>query len=364
MTGAPLVCTLTRGEAHGGIARVSELLWRAVCAITNRECQRLSLFPTDATELTFATRLAYARALVAAQLADRPPWILFDHLGIARPQVLVPSPLRAPYTVFLHSLEVWRPLPQHRKRALLNAEFLIANSQYTADRTRSFHPDLPQIHVCHLALDQQPAGDDGDQDRDLVRRVAERSVLIVGRMVSVERHKGHDQLLEVWSDVVSRVPSAQLVVAGQGDDAARFQRKARELGVDRSVLFTGKVSESTLHALYERAAVFAMPSRAEGFGLVYLEAMSHRLPVIASTVDAASEIVVDGETGFLIDPDDRGALADRLVRLLEDASVRRRFGQAGYARWQARFSYERFQARLSEILGTLMTPPVTPRPAD
>ena len=60
-----------------------------------------------------------------------------------------------------------------------------------------------------------------------------------------------------------------------------------------------------------------MPSRAEGFGLVYLEAMSHRLPVLASTVDAASEIVVDGETGFLIDPDSRASLVDRLVTLLE-----------------------------------------------
>src|SRR5262245_44200209 len=314
MTGKPLVCTLTRGEAHGGIARVSELLWRTIHTITKGECGRLSLFPNDSNELTFATSLAYARALVAAQLADRPPWILFDHLGIARPQVLVPSPLPAPYAVFLHSLEVWRPLPQHRKRALLNAEFLIANSQYTSDRTRSFHPDLPQIHVCHLALDEQPAVEPGEHDRQLLRKVGERSVLIVGRIVRAEGHKGHDQLLEVWWDVGSRGPTAQLVIAGQGDDAARLQSKARELGVDRSVLLTGKVGESTLHALYDRAAVFAMPSRAEGFGLVYLEAMSHRLPVVASTADAASEIVVDGKTGFLIDPDDRAALVDRLVR--------------------------------------------------
>ena len=162
MTGTPLVCTLTEGDTHGGIARVSELLWRATQAITAGACRRLSLFPKNSSALTFATRLAYARALVATQIGERPSWILFDHLGIARPQVLVPAALRAPYAVFLHSLEVWRPLPLHRKRALSNAEFLIANSHYTAARTRAIHPDLPAIHVCHLALDEQrllPAGD-------------------------------------------------------------------------------------------------------------------------------------------------------------------------------------------------------------
>jgi glycosyltransferase involved in cell wall biosynthesis len=82
------------------------------------------------------------------------------------------------------------------------------------------------------------------------------------------------------------------------------------------------VSEATLHALYQRAAAYAMPASAEGFGLVYLEAMSHRLPVIASTADAAREIVVDGETGFLIAPDDRAALANRVVTLLTDESLR------------------------------------------
>ena len=96
-----------------------------------------------------------------------------------------------------------------------------------------------------------------------------------------------------------------------------------------------------------------MPARAEGFGLVYLEAMSHRLPVLASTADAATEIVVDGETGFLIDPDNRQMLVDRLVTLLDDGALRRRFGDAGYARWRAQFSYDRFQARLGEILRPL-----------
>jgi len=183
--------------------------------------------------------------------------------------------------------------------------------------------------------------------------MTDRSVLLVGRMASAERHKGHDQLLDVWNDVLGSVPSAQLLIAGQGDDLPRYRAKARDLGIDRHVLFAGRVSEATLHALYQRAAAYAMPASAEGFGLVYLEAMSHRLPVIASTADAAGEIVVDGGTGFLITPDDRSALVDRLVTLLTDESLRKRLGNAGYARWRTQFSYARFQARLEEILRPL-----------
>jgi phosphatidylinositol alpha-1,6-mannosyltransferase len=350
VTGAPLLCTLTQGDPHGGIARVSELLWRATQAITSGACRRLSLFSSDQNELTFSRSLAYSKALLAAQLGARPSWILFDHLGIARPQILVPSRLRAPYAIFLHSLEVWRPLPRHRKRALLNAEFLIANSHYTAERTKAIHPDVPAIHVCHLALEAPSSAAAGNSDRELLARIGDLSVLLVGRMLSAERHKGHDELLDAWGEVLKRVPAAQLVIAGQGDDLARYQAKAKSLGIDHRVLFAGRVSEATLHALYDRAVAYAMPARAEGFGLVYLEAMSHRLPVLASKVDAAREIVVDGETGFLIDPDDRAALVDRLVELLEDEPLRRRLGDAGYARWQNHFSYTRFQARLQEIL--------------
>jgi phosphatidyl-myo-inositol dimannoside synthase len=236
---------------------------------------------------------------------------------------------------------------------LLNAQFLIANSHYTAARTQAIHPDLPPIHVCHLALDEQPLPAGEAPDLDLLAKVSGASVLIVGRMVRAERHKGHDELLEAWQEVLSRVPSAQLVIAGQGDDLERYRAKAKERSIAGQVLFAGRVSEATLHALYERAAVYAMPARAEGFGLVYLEAMSHRLPVLASTADAASEIVVDGETGLLIDPDNRAMLVDRLVTLLNDQSLRRRLGDAGYTRWRGQFSYARFQSRLEEILRPL-----------
>ena len=75
------------------------------------------------------------------------------------------------------------------------------------------------------------------------------------------------------------------------------------------MLFTGWVNEETLAAVYGRVAVYAMPSDGEGFGLVFLEAMKHRLPCIASTTDATREMVVDGQTGFLVNQDRSGRIS-------------------------------------------------------
>jgi phosphatidylinositol alpha-1,6-mannosyltransferase len=93
-----------------------------------------------------------------------------------------------------------------------------------------------------------------------------------------------------------------------------------------------------------------MPSRNEGFGLVYLEAMAHGLPCVGSDEDAAREIIVDGETGYLVKQSDQAALRDRLIGLLTDATLRRTLGLGGRARLAREFSYDRFSSRLGTAL--------------
>jgi phosphatidyl-myo-inositol dimannoside synthase len=151
------------------------------------------------------------------------------------------------------------------------------------------------------------------------------------------------------------VADARLVFIGDGDDVGRLRERAAALGISAQVMFPGFASEAELIGFYRRAAVFAMPSRGEGFGLVYLEAMAHGLPCVAAVNDAAAEVIEDGETGFLVRQDDCGALTDRLIRLLTDEPLRCQMGGAGARRVQERFSYERFArtmlARLDEARG-------------
>src|SRR6185436_2909145 len=140
---------------------------------------------------------------------------------------------------------------------------------------------------------------------------------------------------------VAHVPDAQLLIVGSGDDRQRLEQRAAGSSVALSIIFTGFVDDSALHALYERAAVFALPSRGEGFGLVYLEAMAHRLPCVGSTHDAAGEVILDGQTGRLVEQDDLSAMASAISSLLQDEAERRRMGLAGQERLSNVFSFDR-----------------------
>jgi phosphatidylinositol alpha-1,6-mannosyltransferase len=115
-------------------------------------------------------------------------------------------------------------------------------------------------------------------------------------------------------------------------------------------VFCGFVPDATLQTLYDRAALFALPSGGEGFGLVYLEAMAHRLPCVGSTQDAASEIIVNGRTGRLVDQNDIAGLSETVASLLLDESQRRAMGDAGHARATTDFTFERFSARLRTLI--------------
>jgi phosphatidylinositol alpha-1,6-mannosyltransferase len=282
------------------------------------------------------------------QVRDRGTACVFDLLGVARTQSYLPPPLRAPYLIPLYGIEVWRPLEWDRRRALAHATVVFAISAHTLERARPFVPGLNGAPVLPLALEERKP--EGAVDAALLGRLGRGFFLIVGRMDARERYKGHDQLLEA----LTGIPEARLVVAGDGDDRPRLEAKASGLGMPDRVHFTGFTSEATLMELYRRCAAFAMPSRGEGFGLVYLEAMRAGKPVLAARGSAAGEIVVDGATGLLVDPDDREELREALGRLLDYPGEAKRMGEAGFERWRKELSLERFRERLWPLLERLI----------
>ncbi|HEV7503823.1 MAG TPA: glycosyltransferase family 4 protein [Thermoanaerobaculia bacterium] len=286
------------------------------------------------------------------QLANRREAYVFDLLGPARTQGYLPGPLRSPYLVPMYGIEVWRPLEWDRRRALAGATVKFAISQHTLERALPFCPGLAGTTVLPLALEDRAA--EGTVDASLIGRIGRGFLLIVGRMDATERYKGHDQLLEALPHVLKLCPNARLVVAGDGDDRRRLEEKAAYLGSGSAVVFAGFTSEATLAELYRRCAVFAMPSRGEGFGLVYLEAMRAARPVLAAQHTAAEEIVVHGKTGLLVDPDDRETLSKALARLLHEVGAARRMGWAGRERWEREFGLDRFRERLEPLLAGLV----------
>lgn len=352
------------GLDGGGRALVGRLLAGA-CAELARE-RKIALrlltltggLPAGIGETALSSRdfggdaRALALHLWRRQILGRREAYVFDLLGPARIEAFLPRPLRSPYLVALHGVEVWHPLEWDRQRALSRATALFAVSAHTLERARPYCRGLEGAVVVPLALEERPPA--GEADMALAQQLGRGFVLIAGRMASGERYKGHDQLLEAMPHVRTLCPYARLVVVGDGDDRVRLAQKAEALGLGSAAVFTGFTSEATLDELYRRCALFAMPSRGEGFGLVYLEAMRAARPVLAARGSAAAEVVADGETGLLVDPDDRETLARTLARLLRDAGAARRMGWAGRERWEKQFGMDRFRERLAPLLKTLV----------
>jgi phosphatidyl-myo-inositol dimannoside synthase len=344
------LATATLAPSGDGIAYAARLLHRAMSDLGGREPPLIELGVTGAEPVAMRMRVQFFAKLARLQSLRQVNWVVFTHVGIARAQLKVPRQFRRPYAVFLHGIESWSATLDAERRAVLRgARARIAISQHTARRVAAAHPDLPPIDTCLLAL----LPDDEHPDRipaDVRVDYGPHAVVIVGRMATTERYKGHDQLMLAWQRVLAQVPDASLVMVGRGDDVERIRAKAAALGLGRTVHLPGYLPDAALRAVLRHAAVFAMPSRGEGFGLVYLEAMRAGIPCLGSRDDAAADLIVDGETGLLVPRQDTDAIAGAIARLLTDEPMRLRLGEAGRRRYENVFTYPRFRARLAGLL--------------
>jgi phosphatidylinositol alpha-1,6-mannosyltransferase len=292
--------------------------------------------------------------LAAAALADKPDLALTTHIGMGPAARLLKGP-RTRLVQFIHGIECWRPLPLRQRVGLDVTDGLLSNSAFTHARFVEHNPvygALPN-HVCWLGASRERISMDEPAPPP---PGAPPSVLIVGRICGEERYKGHEELVAIWPMVRQQVPDARLDIVGTGNAEAALRARAERLGLVESgaVRFWGRVSNEVLRERYRAASVFAMPSRGEGFGLVYLEAMAAARPCVASYEDAAREVVLEGETGLLVRYGDREGLCRVLVELLCDPEKRDRLGRAGRARVLAHFTEDQFGARVWEALGHLV----------
>lgn len=286
------------------------------------------------------SKAAFAARSYSAALATS--HALYDSVGIAGAHPKIPG-LRRPYAVFIHGIEVWEGLRADHRATIRNADLVLANSTFTLDRFQSLHGALSNAQVCALATEDEAepprAGFDGPP-----------TVLIVGRIEASESYKGHRELIDCWPAVVAGAPGARLVIAGAGSGLAEVRAWAAASPASDAIEVLGFVAEEDLPAVWRRAHVLAMPSRGEGFGLVYVEAMRLGLPVVASTLDAGQEVNIDGETGFNVDLADPADLPRRLIQLLSDRTLAQRLGAQGQARWRELYRFSAFDRRFAPIL--------------
>jgi glycosyltransferase involved in cell wall biosynthesis len=173
--------------------------------------------------------------------------------------------------------------------------------------------------------------------------------MTLGRLAGKERYKGFDEMLDVLPDVIKEEPLSAYLIVGDGDDRARLEEKAAQLGLTDRVIFAGFVSEEDKADCYALADAYVMPSRGEGFGIVLLEAMACGVPTVASKLDGGREALIDGRLGTLVDPENRGEICAATLAALRHPRIR----PAGLEH----FSYENFTMRARKLIGEVIAAP-------
>jgi phosphatidyl-myo-inositol dimannoside synthase len=159
-----------------------------------------------------------------------------------------------------------------------------------------------------------------------------------------------DTLITALPRLLTRWPELQLVAVGEGDDRTWLENLAEERGVSRHVHFLSGLNYAELAACYAACEMFALPSRGEGFGLVYLEAMAFGKPVIGGAHGGAPEVIQDGVTGYLVQHGDAVQLATCIETLLADPAHAREMGARGRKRVENNFRFNVFAKSLKKII--------------
>ena len=178
-----------------------------------------------------------------------------------------------------------------------------------------------------------------------------RPILVAAcRLVAL---KGVSYLLRAFAGVLERFPQAFLVIAGDGAERAQLQAEAKRLIPEENYRFLGWRDD--VPGLLAACDLFSVPSQTEGFALANLEAMAQGLPVVATSISANAESVVDGETGILVPPRDVPALRDALLTLLRDPKLARQMGMKGRRRFEEHFQLERMADQVLSLYRELLS---------
>lgn len=164
---------------------------------------------------------------------------------------------------------------------------------------------------------------------------------IIGTVSRLLYQKGIHILLDAFAKCREQHPQASLVIVGDGLYRNQLEEQAKTLGIAENTHFLGYLQQPRLSAVVSEFDIFAFPTFGEGFGMVLLEAMAVSKPVVASNVMAIPEIVIDGQTGLLVPPDNADALAQGLLKLIENPILCQQFGSAGRQRLEQEFTVER-----------------------
>jgi phosphatidylinositol alpha-1,6-mannosyltransferase len=257
---------------------------------------------------------------------NKPDVVILSHINLAIVG-LIYGILKPKCKIWLigHGIEVWRPLTWVQRLCIKYCDRIVCVSNFTRQQMISRHNcDPAKCIVLNNAIDpfmKLPTMFKKPERLIKKYRIAPESRVIftLTRLASTEQYKGHDQVIKVVSRLRTKFPGIKYILAGQYDhkEEIRIQRLISEYKVDEEVILTGFIDEAELSDYFLLADLFVLPSKKEGFGIVFIEARACGLPVICGNVDGSIDAIRDGELGRAVNPEGLAELEEAITEYFE-----------------------------------------------
>ncbi len=348
-------------SSYGGIQQASkQLLWATRQILPGLSADVLTLNDESGDTRDFwewgdrwrihsfrGRKFRFSAACVGLARQKRPDFVVLGHLNLIHlaPLIKAVSPSTR-VIVVLHGIE-----SSSRRNLLIRSELPLVSvftcpSTYTMARFReSNRPSARALRLLPWYFEPAQNGppppypypDPG-------------FVLSVTRLADSERYKGLETLFDSIAILERTGNAPRCVIVGDGPLRLEYELLTRQKGVADRVQFLGSVEDAVLSEIYRRASIFVLPSTKEGFGIVYLEAMSRGKPVIGTTEGGQTDIISEAVDGYLIDPADAAMLANRLSMLSDSTGLRDRLGEAGLTKASTEYNFATFCRRWESIV--------------
>ena len=269
---------------------------------------------------TFWHTLIFAAQVLLFAIAESPDLIICGHINFSPLAAKIFKLLRIPYWVIVYGLDAWNIEDSSKIYGLKSAQKIVSIGGYTRDRVIA-EQNIPPDHILLL-----PVTFDARQftvkpkpqyllDRHQLQP-DQPIILTVTRLASGDRYKGYDQIIQALPAIRLRIPNIRYLLVGKGNDRDRIEGIIDDMNIRDCVTFAGFAPDNELADYYNLCDVFAMPSKREGFGIVYLEALACGKPTIGGNQDGAIDALCNGELGVLVNPDSIDEIAETIVQIL------------------------------------------------
>lgn len=337
-----LFLTLKVFSATGGIEKVCRIASKSLYEYGLKNNKKIAISslhdpPKSAFNNNYFPRIVYKGYGVnklgfisdAVKRGRKADVVLLSHINLLPVGWLIKkfSP-KTKLILIAHGIEIWSPLKSYILKMLNCCDKILAVSEFTRGKIIAMH-NFPanKCLVLNNCLDPFLPLPKNEDDSELRKRYGfgpeDKIIFTLTRISTDERYKGYDKVIEALALLQDEHPNAKYLISGSYDkiEKGKIDDQILKLGLKDKVVLSGFIAEDELASHFNMADLYIMPSKKEGFGLVFIEAMYYSLPVIAGNVDGSTDALLNGELGILVNPDSIVEIKESLERVLSGKSA-------------------------------------------